>query len=314
MLTISILKKLARAVAVLLVVTFVTFCMMFGNAEGIARGVLGLNAAEGDVHREVVKLGLDQPLLVQYGKWLLGVVTGDLGHSFFTGQSVNDALATRVPVTLSLVLATLILTLLLSVAIGVTAAIYGGWIDRVVQFLTVLGAAVPAFIIGVVLVFAFAIAIPLFPATGYIPIADDPAGWLHSIALPVIALLIGSVASAATQIRGAVLDVQGKDFVRTLRARGISEGPLLFRHVLRSASGPGLTVLSLQTLALLGGAVFVEQIYALPGIGQLANTSAQQGDVPIVMGVVLVTIIFVLVVNLLGDLANAALNPKARTR
>ncbi|NEN04948.1 ABC transporter permease [Diaminobutyricibacter tongyongensis] len=312
--TIPILKKLARAVAVLLVVTFVTFCLMFGNAEGIARGVLGLSATESDVQREIVKLGLDQPLFVQYGKWLLGVVTGDLGHSYFTGQSVNDALATRVPVTLSLVLGTLILTLLLSVVIGVAAAIFGGWIDRVVQFLTVLGAAVPAFIIGVVLVFSFAIAIPLFPATGYISLADDPAGWLHSITLPVAALLIGSVASAATQIRGAVLDVQGKDFVRTLRARGISEGPLLFRHVLRNASGPGLTVLSLQTIALLGGAVFVEQIFALPGIGQLANTSAQQGDVPIVMGIVLVTIVFVLIVNLLGDLANIALNPKARTR
>ncbi|MEN2739638.1 ABC transporter permease [Microbacterium sp. X-17] len=314
MLALSIAKKLARAVAVLLVVTFVTFCMMFGNGEGIARGVLGLNAQQSDVEKEVVKLGLDQPLLVQYGKWLLGVVTGDLGHSYFTGQSVNDALATRVPVTLSLVLVTLILTMLLSVAIGVIAAIYGGWVDRVVQFLTVLGAAVPAFIIAVALVFAFAVALPLFPATGYIPLTEDPSGWTRSIALPVLALLIGSVAGAASQIRGAVLDVQGKDFVRTLRARGIRETPLLFRHVLRSASGPGLTALSLQTIALLGGAVFVEQIFALPGIGQLANTSAQQGDVPIVMGVVLVTIVFVLIVNLLGDVANAALNPKARTR
>jgi peptide/nickel transport system permease protein len=314
MLTMSILKKLARAIAVFLVVTFVTFCMMFGNGAGIARGVLGLDAQPSDVQKEVVKLGLDQPLLVQYGKWLLGVVTGNLGQSYFTGQSVNEALASRVPVTLSLVIATLILTLVLSVAIGVTAAIFGGWIDRVVQFFTVLGAAVPAFIIAVGLVFAFAIALPLFPATGYVALSDDPTAWLHSIALPVIALLIGSVASAAAQIRGAVLDVQGRDFVRTLRARGIPEGPLLFRHVLRSASGPGLTVLSLQKIALLGGAVFVEQIFALPGIGQLANTSAQQGDVPIVMGIVLVTIVFVLVVNLLGDLANAALNPKARTR
>jgi len=314
MLAISIGKKLVRAVAVLLVVTFVTFCMMFGNADGIAKGVLGLDAQPSDVQKEVVKLGLDQPLLVQYGKWLLGVVTGNLGHSFFTGQSVNEALATRVPVTFSLVIVTLILTMLLSVVIGVTSAIYGGWIDRCVQFLTVLGAAVPAFIIGVALVFAFAVAIPLFPATGYVPLTQDPSGWSKSIALPVLALLIGSVAGAASQIRGAVLDVQGRDFVRTLRARGIRETPLLFRHVLRSASGPGLTALSLQTIALLGGAVFVEQIYALPGIGQLANTAAQQGDVPIVMGIVLVTIVFVLIVNLLGDVANAALNPKSRVR
>jgi peptide/nickel transport system permease protein len=139
-------------------------------------------------------------------------------------------------------------------------------------------------------------------------------GWLSSITLPVLALLVGSVASAAAQFRGAVLDTLSRDFVRTLRASGISERWVIFRHVLRNAGGPGLTVLSLQTLGLLGGAIFIEQVFALPGLGQLSVTSAQQGDVPLVMGSVLVIIVFVLVVNLLGDLANAALNPKARTR
>jgi peptide/nickel transport system permease protein len=308
------LKKVVRAVTVLLVVTFVTFVLMFGNGPGIARAVLGTQASEANVRTKMVELGLNQPLLVQYVKWLRGLVTGDLGHSFFSGQTVTSALATRVPVTLALVVLTLILTAVVSVLVGVAAAVKGGWIDRVVQLLAVMGAAIPGFIVAIVLVFAFAIAARLFPATGYVSPDQNVSGWLASITLPVLALLIGSVANAAVQFRGAVVDTLSRDFVRTLRARGISERLVIFRHVLRNAGGPGLTVLSLQTLGLLGGAIFIEQVFALPGLGQLSVTSAQQGDVPIVMGSVLVIIVFVLVVNLLGDLANAALNPKARTR
>jgi peptide/nickel transport system permease protein len=134
------------------------------------------------------------------------------------------------------------------------------------------------------------------------------------LTLPVLALLIGSVASAAQQFRTAVLDTLGRDYVRTLRARGISEREVIFRNVLRNAAAPGLTVLSLQVFGLLGGAVFIEQIFALPGMGQLANSSAQTDDVPMVMGTVLVTILIVLVVNFIGDLLINFLNPKARTR
>ncbi len=304
--------KLIRAVAVLLIVTFVTFSLMFGNGPGIARAVLGLNATPIDVQREVVHLGLDQPLFVQYFKWLGGVLTGNLGSSFFTGQSVSEALSTRLPVTLSVVLITLVLTVIISILLGVTAAVRGGWTDKVVQFLSVLGAAIPSFIIAILLIFAFALAVRLFPATGYVSPAQSVTGWLGSITLPVIALLIGSVAGAASQFRSAVADVLGRDYVRTLRGRGVSERAVIYQHVLRNAAGPGLIVLSLQVIYLIGGAVVIELVFALPGMGELINTSAQQGDVPMVMGAVLATIVIVLVVNLLADLAGAALNPKAR--
>jgi peptide/nickel transport system permease protein len=309
-----VLKKLARAVTVLLVVTFATFALMYGNGEGIARGVLGTKATQADVQREVVKLGLDRPLLVQYWDWLKGVVHGDLGVSLFTGQSVNSALSLRVPVTLTLIVVTLTLTALISVLVGVAAAVYGGWVDRVVQWLAVLGAAIPPFIIAIALVFAFAIAVPMFPATGYVTPGESVSGWIESITLPVIALLVGAIAGAASQFRGAVLDTLSRDYVRTLRARGISESRVIFRHVLRNAASPGLTVLSLQTLALFGGVVLIEQVFAIHGLGDLTNASAQQGDVPVVMGCVLVTIVIVLVVNLVADLVNAAVNPKARAR
>ena len=312
--TLTLLKNLARSLAVLLVVTFATFTLMFGNGEGIARAVLGLNARQEDVQREVVTLGLDQPLLVQYWHWLRDAVTGNLGESFYTGQSVTDALSSRVPVTLALVIITLLLTILLSVLLGVTAAVKGGWVDRLLQFLTVLGTAIPSFIIAIVLVFTFAIAWRVLPATGYVTPEISVSGWAKSVTLPVLALLVGAVASAAAQFRTAVLDTLGRDYIRTLRARGISERHVIFRHVLRNSAGPGLTVLSLTTLGLLGGAVFIEQVFALPGMGQLANQSAQVNDVPMVMGTVLVTIVIVLVVNFLGDLATTLLNPKARIR
>jgi peptide/nickel transport system permease protein len=309
-----VLKKLARALTVLLVVSFATFWLMYGNAEGIARGVLGVKATEADVQREVVKLGLDRPLLVQYWDWLKGAVHGDLGVSFFTGEPVTSALSSRVPITITMVVLTLALTVVISVLVGVGAAVYGGWVDRGVQWLSVLGAAIPPFIIAIALVFAFAIASPVFPATGYVRPSDSLSGWIQSITLPVIALLIGSIAGAASQFRGAVLDTLSRDFVRTLRARGISERWVIFRHVLRNSASPGLTVLSLQTLALFGGVILIEQVFAIHGLGDLSNTSAQQGDVPVVMGCVVVTILFVLLVNLLADVVNAWVNPKARIR
>ena len=307
-------KNLVRSLAVLLVVTFATFSLMFGNGPGIAKAVLGLSATPEAVQGKVVELGLDRPLLVQYWSWATGAVQGDLGRSFYTGEPVSGALANRVPVTLALIVIALLLTAVLSVILGVTAAVRGGWVDRALQFISVLGTAVPAFIIAIALVFVLAIHWTVFPATGYVSPDVSLSGWAASLVLPVTALLIGAVASAAQQFRTAVLDTLGRDYVRTLRARGISERYVVFRHVLRNSAAPGLTVLSLTTLGLLGGAVFIEQVFALPGMGQLANASAQINDVPMVMGTVLVTIGIVLIVNFLGDLAITMLNPKARTR
>ncbi|CED89952.1 ABC transporter permease [Actinomyces succiniciruminis] len=312
----SVWRNLLRSVVVLAVVTFVVFFLMYGNGPGIARAVMGMQAevTEENVAAKMVELGLDQPLLVQYGHWVQGLFTGDLGRSFYTGQSVTEALATRVPFTLAITAVALVLTALLSVLLGVTAAVKGGRIDRVLQFLSILGTAVPSFITSIVLVFLFAIFWRVLPATGYVSPDVSLGGWAASITLPVFALLIGAVSSAAQQFRTATLDQLGKDYVRTLRARGVSERAVVFRHVLRNAAAPGLTVLSLTVFSLLGGAVFIEQVFALPGLGQLANSSAQIFDVPMVMGTVLVTAVIVLVVNFLGDLAITLLNPKARTR
>jgi peptide/nickel transport system permease protein len=180
--------------------------------------------------------------------------------------------------------------------------------------LGVAGFAIPNFVIAIFLVTVFAIQLFLLPATGWVPLEQDPALWLQSLILPVSALVLGSVASSSAQIRSAVKAVLERDWVRTLRARGLSEREILLKHVLRAAAPAGLTILSLQFVGMLGGAVIIEQIFALPGMGFLALQSTGIGDTPVVMGVVVTTVIIVILVNLLVDLANGWLNPKVRVK
>jgi len=181
-----------------------------------------------------------------------------------------------------------------------------------VQFLSLVGFAVPGFLIALVLVLVFAVNLGWFKATGFTPITTSVSGWLSSVILPITALSIGAIATVAQQVRGSVLDATSRDYVRTLRSRGLSERSVVYKHVLRNAGGPALAVLAVQFVGLLGGAVIVEQIFAIPGMGQLSVRATTLGDIPVVMGLVIAFAIIVVVVNLLIDLAQAALNPKVR--
>jgi peptide/nickel transport system permease protein len=194
------------------------------------------------------------------------------------------------------------------------AAVMGGVTDRIVLILGIAGFAIPNFVIAIFLVTVLAIQLYIFPATGWVPFEENPTMWFQSLVLPVSAILIGAVASSASQIRSAVKGVLEKDWVRTLRSRGVPEGEILRKHVLRAAAPAGLTILSLQFVGMLGGAVIIEQIFALPGLGFLALQSTGVGDTPVVMGVVVVTVVIVIIVNLLVDLANGWLNPKVRVK
>ncbi|ALE05772.1 ABC transporter permease [Arthrobacter sp. ERGS1:01] len=307
-----LLRKIFSGLVLTIVVTAVTFMLIFNNGPAIARQVLGQNATPDQVVAKVHELGLDQPVLLQYFKWLGNLVQGDLGVSYFTNEPITSMLSTRIPVTLSLVLVSLFFTMLISVIIGVAAAVRGGWLDRTLQFVSVAGSAIPNFVIAIALVFLFALTIPLFPATGYVAPDYDTAGWAMSLVLPVTAVLIGAVANSAQQFRGAMIDVLNQDYIRTLRTRGISERNIIFRHALRNAASPGLTILSLQTIALMGGVIVIEQVFALPGMGVLIGSAALQGDIPAVMGDVLFIVIVVVVVNIIVDLLNGWVNPKAR--
>ena len=307
-----ITARLLSGIVLVLVVAFVTFAMLFSSSGDIARRLLGESASPETVAKKTAELGLDQPLWQQFWEWITGALSGDLGRSWVTGQRVSDAISSRLPVTLSLVILTVVVTAVIAVALGVLAAYRGGWVDTVVQVLSVVALAIPSFLIALWLLVIFAINLGWFRATGFTPIAESVGGWLASVALPVAALSIGAIAGVAQQVRGSILDTVNRDYVRTLRSRGLSINHVLYRHVLRNASGPALTILGLQFIGLLGGAVFVEQIFALPGIGQLAINATLSTDIPVVMGVVIVTAIVVVIGNLLIDLTQAAVNPKAR--
>lgn len=307
-----ILRRLLSGVILIAVISFLAFVLLFAGGGDIARRILGENATAETVAKKTEELGLNQPLLAQYGEWVTGALTGSLGRSWFTGELVSTSVGNRLAVTLSIVIGATLLSAIVAVVLGVLAARRGGWIDGSVQVVSLVGFAIPGFLIALGLVLVFAINLGWFKATGYIPVTTSFVGWLSSVTLPIIALSIGAIAVVAQQVRGSVIDAMSRDYVRTLRARGLATNAVVYRHVLRNAGGPALAVLAVQFIGLLGGAVIVEQVFAIPGMGQLTVRATTLGDIPVVMGVVIAFAVIVVIVNLLIDLAQAALNPKVR--
>jgi peptide/nickel transport system permease protein len=309
---IFILRRVLSGLVLLFVISSVAFILLYLGGGDIARRILGQQATQQDVADKAAQLGLNRPLLTQYFDWLTHALTGDLGTSWFTGEQVSAGIGSRFAVTLSLVLGATLVTAVLAVVLGVWAAVRRGWVDRLVQVISVLGFAVPGFLIAVGLVLLFALKLGLFEPTGYVSFTESPAGWLGTVTLPIIALSIGGIAGVTGQVRGAVVDSLRQDYVRTLRSRGLPFNRVVFRHVLRNAGGPALAVLAVQFVGMFGGAVIVEQVFAIPGLGQVAISSTSQGDIPMVMGLVVATAILVVVVYLIIDLAQGWLNPKVR--
>ncbi|MFI8632592.1 ABC transporter permease [Microbacterium sp. NPDC077663] len=307
-----IVRRVVSGVVLVAVISAVAFLLLYAGGGDIARRILGENATAETVAKKTEELGLNRPLLTQYTDWLTSAITGNLGRSWFTGELVSVSVTNRLAVTLSLVIGATLISAVIAIVLGVLAARRGGAIDGTVQILSLIGFAVPGFLIALILVLVFAVNLHWFKATGYVPIATSFSGWLASVTLPIIALSIGAIASVAVQVRGSVIDATSRDYVRTLRARGLSETSVIYKHVLRNAGGPALAVLALQFVGLLGGAVVVEQIFSIPGMGQLSVRSTVLGDIPVVMGLVIAFAILVVIVNLLIDLAQAALNPKVR--
>ncbi|WP_326701123.1 ABC transporter permease [Streptomyces sp. NBC_01754] len=305
-------RRLGAGIILVLGSSLLVFLLMLVNSEHIARIIMGDEASDEAVAHKAAALGLDHPVIVQYWDWLGGTLKGDLGTSWLNGESVTYLLVNRIPVTLSVAVGTIVVSCAVSVVLGLIAAVRRGWVDRVLQAVSVLGLVFPGFWLALVLVSVVAIQWGLVPATGYTPMESSIGGWLSSLALPVFSLAFGAVSGLAQQVRSATIATLDRDFVRTLRSRGIPERTVLLRHVLRNAAPPTLTVLSLNFIGLMSGAVMIEQVFALPGIGSLAVEATTKGDIPIVMGAVIISVLIVVVVNVLTDLLNGWLNPKVR--
>lgn len=306
------LRRLGAGLVLLVVISALAYALMFASGANIARNILGEMATEEQVLLKQEELGLNLPLWQRYVDWASSAITGDLGRSWFGAETVAGAIATRLPVTLTLVITSILLTAVVALVLGVVAARLRGWVDRTLQVSVVVGDAIPGFVMAIGLVFVLAIQFSVVPAVSTISPSAPPSAWFLSLLLPVLAIVINAVTSSAQQIRSAVIKQYERDAIRTLRSRGIGETEIMLKHVLRGAAPAGLTVLSLQFIGMLGGAVIIEKIFAIPGIGNLAVTATQMGDVPVVMGVVLYTVVIVVIVNLLVDLLNGWLNPKVR--
>jgi peptide/nickel transport system permease protein len=289
--------------------TFVLVSIVPGNA---AQVILGEDASSAQMSSLSQQLGLNQPLWTQYWHWLDRVLHGNLGTSLVTGQSVTSVLDSRLVVSLTLIIGGTLVASLLGVLFGVWAATRGGVLGRLVEVGGVVGLAVPNFWLALVLIELFAVAVRIFPATGFVPFGQSPGQWALSLVLPVLAIAAAGMTIIAVQTRDSMLEVLRRDFVRVLEANGISRRSVLYRHALRNAAIPVVTVIGITFVGLLGASVLVESVFALPGLGSGLTMAASQHDIPVIQGAVLYFTLVVVAVNLLVDLAYGLLNPRVR--
>ncbi|MFE7789859.1 ABC transporter permease [Streptomyces sp. NPDC057460] len=306
-------RVLTTTVTVFVLASLLTFALGALSEANPAAAVLGDLATPADIARMEAQFGLDRPLYAQYLSWLGHALGGDLGVSWFTGVPVADSVAEALPVDLSIAGLALLLAVLIGGGAGIAAALNnGGRIDRTVTLVCSVLATLPPFLIGIVLIVVFAVQLGALPTGGYIPIGESPGQWLRHAILPAVALSLDAAASLARQLRTSLVGALRENYVTGAQMRGFSARRVLFGHVLRNAAGPALSVLGMSVPLILGGAVVTEKIFNLPGIAQLSLQSAEQHDIPVIQGTLLVTICVVLVANIAVNAALAALNPAAR--
>jgi peptide/nickel transport system permease protein len=307
-----VLRRLAWAVPLALVASAVSFVLVALLPGDAARSLLGQNATEAQLDTARHELGLDQPLWVQYWRWLSKALHGDFGTSLINRQPVAAQLNDRLGPSLSLIIGATLLAAVVGILLGVRGA-QRGILGQTVKSGSVIGLAIPDFWLGLVLVVLFAVKLPLFPPTGYVPLPQDPAAWFDSLVLPVVTLAVPATAVIAKQSRDAVATALEQPFVRTLRAAGIPERSVVYRHALKNAAVPVLTVIGTVFVGALGGTVAVEFIFAIPGLGSTAVQATASHDLPLIEGVVVYFTMVVIAVNLLVDVAYHVVNPRVRT-
>ncbi|MGO4533536.1 ABC transporter permease [Leifsonia sp. 2MCAF36] len=309
-----IAKRLSAGIVLAVLVTFLTFLLLSTSFQDVVRTILGPSATPETVRGMMAAKGWDRPVVVQYLDWLSHAVRGDFGVSVYTSLPVGPSVLQHLAVTLSIIIPALVLTGIIATLLGVWAASRGGAADRFAQGISLVGYLVPGLLLAIGLVVIFAVQLKWLPATGFTPLTEDPSAWLRSITIPVIVLMIGGIANMAAQVRGRMIDELRQDYVRTLRTRGISTRAIVFKHALRNAGSPALTVFSLEFIQMFGAALIIENVFALPGYGSYAFNASLQGDIPVILGITAFGVLLVVVVNLLTDLVNGWLNPKARVR
>ena len=323
-----ILRRLVAMVLTLLVLSMIVFLIFDALPADPARLTCGKSCSPAIVEANRHRLGLDKPLVDQYTDFAKGLVVGRtygsgratfechvpcLGYSFRKGEQVTDLLVSRFPVTGQLALGAFIIWIAVGVSIGVLSALRRGkWQDRSIMGVALIGYSFPSFFIGLLLVYFVQIKWGVIGFEGYIPFWHNPSGWLAGFALPWAALAMLYAAFYARLTRNQMLETMGEDYIRTARAKGLTERVVIVRHGLRAGLTPIVTAAGIDLAGLLGGAIIIEQIFGLPGIGRLAVDSVTDSDLPVITGTVLVAATFVIVANLVVDVLYAVIDPRVR--
>lgn len=308
-------RRTLLALPALLGVALVVFLLMRAVPGDVVTSLVGLEGnITPDRRAELQRMfGLDLPVHVQFVQWLSAALQGDLGSSLRTGRSVSLDLALRFPVTLQLTFLSLCVALLIAVPAGVAAALRRGrMVDYAVSVFALLGLSLPSFFLGILLILLFSLRLGWLPPAGYVPFAEAPLDNLRHMVLPSISLGLVLAAATARIVRSTMLEVLNRDFIRTARAKGLAEPRVLYRHALRNALIPVVTVVGLQFGTLLGGAVIIEQVFSLPGVGRFALEGINLRDYPVVQGAVLLISAAFIVVNLLVDVLYSLIDPRIR--
>ncbi len=308
-------RQLVLAIPALLGVVIITFLLMRAVPGDVVTQLVGMEANISVERMAEMRrmFGLDLPLHEQFGQWSVAALQGDLGRSLRTGRPIMQDLGLRFPVTVQLTLMSLLIALTIGIPLGVIAAVKrGSAIDYLTSVVALLGLSIPAFFLGILLILLFSLRLGWLPPAGYVPLAEDPVANLRHMLLPSLSLGVVLAAAITRIVRSTMLEVLGRDYVRTARAKGLAEQNVTFRHALRNALIPVITVVGLQFGTLLGGAVIIEQVFSLPGVGRFALEGINLRDYPVIQGAVLLIAGAFIFVNLLVDLIYSLIDPRIR--
>ena len=308
-----LIKRLLATIPVMGIVALLVFSLLYLSPGDPAAVIAGDIATPADLARIRAQLGLDQPYLVRFGNWIWALAHGDLGTSIFTSLPVSKLISQRIEPTLALTLCTLIVAVGLAIPLGVLAAARaGGWVDRLVMAISVMGFSVPVFVIAYGLILLFSVQLEWLPVQGYRSLSDGIVPFLSHIVLPSTALGIVYMALIARITRATMLDILSQDYVRTATAKGLSRNTVLIRHALKNAAVPIATIVGIGVAALIGGVVVTETVFAIPGLGRLTVDAILRRDYPIIQGVTLLFSAIYVLVNLLVDLSYSLFDPRIR--
>jgi len=308
-----IVRRILATIPVMAVVAVFVFALLYLSPGDPAAIIAGDTATVDDIVRIRAKLGLDQPVYIQFGGWVWRLLQGDLGISIFTNLPVSKLVGQRLEPTVALTITTLIVSVLAAIPMGVLAAWKAGsWIDRLVMVFAVLGFSVPVFVLAYMLIFVFAIWADLLPVQGYVSITAGFWPFLSHIILPSTALGMVFAALIARITRASMLDVLAQDYIRTAQAKGLSSEKVLIGHALKNAAVPIVTIIGIGVALLIGGVVVTETVFAIPGLGRLTVDAILRRDYPIIQGIILIFSAAYVLVNLLVDLSYTLIDPRIR--